>query len=60
MAAGVKVTYGPPTFNYVNIPLGLVLLLLTGIGPLIAWRRASTANLRRQFAVPVTVVCSRS
>src|SRR6267154_1507814 len=52
---GVKVTYGPPTFNYVNIPLGLVLLLLTGIGPLIAWRRASTANLRRQFAVPVTV-----
>jgi len=52
---GVKVTYGPPTFNFVNIPLGLVLLLLTGIGPLIAWRRASTANLRRQFAVPVTV-----
>jgi len=51
---GVKVTYGPPTFNFVNIPLGLVLLLLTGIGPLIAWRRASTANLRRQFAVPVT------
>src|SRR6266478_6174150 len=44
---GVKVTYGPPTFNFVNIPLGLVLLLLTGIGPLIAWRRASTANLRR-------------
>src|SRR3989454_3797096 len=52
---GVKVTYGPPTFNFVNIPLGLVLLLLTGIGPLIAWRRASTSNLRRQFAVPVTV-----
>ena len=52
---GVKVTYGPPTFNFVNIPLGLVLLLLTGIGPLIAWRRASTTNLRRQFAVPVTV-----
>jgi len=51
---GVKVTYGPPTFNFVNIPLGLVLLLLTGIGPLIAWRRASPANLRRQFAVPVT------
>jgi cytochrome c-type biogenesis protein CcmF len=52
---GVKVTYGPPTFNFVNIPLGLVLLLLTGIGPLIAWRRASTSNLRRQFALPVTV-----
>src|SRR5712671_239377 len=51
---GVKITYGPQTFNIVNIPLGLALLLLTGIGPLIAWRRASTANLRRQFAVPVT------
>src|SRR2546430_1572723 len=51
---GVKITYGPATFNYVNIPLGLVLLLLTGIGPLIAWRRASVPNLRRQFALPVT------
>ena len=51
---GVKVSYGPPTFNFVNIPLGLALLLLTGIGPLIAWRRASVPNLRRQFAVPVT------
>jgi cytochrome c-type biogenesis protein CcmF len=51
---GVKITYGPATFNIVNIPLGLALLLLTGIGPLIAWRQASPANLRRQFAVPVT------
>jgi cytochrome c-type biogenesis protein CcmF len=52
---GVKLTYGPATFNVVNIPLGLLLLLMTGIGPLIAWRRASPANLRRQFAAPVTV-----
>jgi len=36
----------------VNIPLGLLLLALTGIGPLIAWRKASTANLKRQFLVP--------
>ena len=43
---------GPPFFNTVNIPLGLLLLLLTGIGPLIAWRRASIANLRRQFLIP--------
>jgi cytochrome c-type biogenesis protein CcmF len=34
--------------------LGLLLLCLTGIGPLIAWRKASTANLRRQFVAPVT------
>lgn len=51
---GTKITVGPPFFNQVNIPLGLALLLLTGIGPLIAWRRASTSNLQRQFAVPVT------
>ncbi len=51
---GTKITVGPPFFNQVNIPLGLALLALTGIGPLIAWRRASIPNLRRQFAVPVT------
>jgi cytochrome c-type biogenesis protein CcmF len=51
---GTKVTVGPPFFNQVNIPLGLALLALTGIGPLIAWRRASVPNLRRQFALPVT------
>ncbi len=50
---GEKITVGPPFFNAVNIPLGLALLLLTGIGPLIAWRRASIANLQRQFVGPV-------
>ena len=50
---GTKITVSPPFFNRVNIPLGLLLLALTGIGPLIAWRRASTSNLQRQFAVPV-------
>ncbi|PYP09976.1 MAG: cytochrome C biogenesis protein [Gemmatimonadetes bacterium] len=51
---GTKVTVGPPFFNQVNIPLGLALLAMTGVGPLIAWRRASIPNLRRQFAVPAT------
>src|SRR6266849_4433421 len=54
LVQGTKVTVGPPFFNLVNIPLGLALLALTGIGPLIAWRRASLPNLRRQFAVPAT------
>src|SRR3989440_528255 len=54
LVQGTKVTVGPPFFNQVNIPLGLALLALTGIGPLIAWRRASLPNLKRQFAVPVT------
>src|SRR6476620_7307492 len=49
---GSKITVGPPFFNTVNVPLGLLLLGLTGVGPLIAWRKASTANLKRQFIVP--------
>src|SRR3989449_4062203 len=52
---GVKYTVLAPWFNTVIIPLGLALLALTGIGPLIAWRRASVPNLQRQFAVPGTV-----
>jgi cytochrome c-type biogenesis protein CcmF len=50
---GSKITVGPPFFNAVNVPLGLLLLGLTGVGPLIAWRRASVSNLQRQFAVPL-------
>jgi len=50
---GTKITVGPPFFNRVNVPLGLFLVLLTGIGPLIAWRKASVQNLRRQFILPV-------
>jgi cytochrome c-type biogenesis protein CcmF len=53
---GTKITVGPPFFNAVNVPLGLLLLLLTGIGPLIAWRRASIANLRRQFTFPAAAL----
>ena len=49
---GSKITVGPPFFNAVNVPLGLLLLALTGIGPLIAWRKASLANLRRRFVMP--------
>ena len=50
---GTKISVGPPFFNKVNVPLGLALLALTGIGPLIAWRKASTANLKRQFTWPL-------
>ncbi len=50
---GTKVTVGPPFFNRVNVPLGLLLLALTGIGPLIAWRKATPSNLKRQFRAPV-------
>jgi cytochrome c-type biogenesis protein CcmF len=50
---GVKITVGPPFFNAVIGPIGLVLLLLTGIGPLIAWRKATIGNLRRNFTFPI-------
>jgi cytochrome c-type biogenesis protein CcmF len=50
---GVKITVGPPFFNKVNAPLGLSLLFLTGIGPVIAWRRATPRNLQRSFAGPL-------
>ena len=53
LVRGTKITVGPPFFNRVNVPLGLLLLALTGIGPLIAWRKASTANLKRQFIAPL-------
>jgi cytochrome c-type biogenesis protein CcmF len=49
---GDRIAVGPKFFNTMNGPLALLLLLLTGVGPLIAWRRASPANLRRQFVWP--------
>ncbi len=52
---GQKMNVGPEFFNRVNIPIGLVLLALTGIGPVIAWRRASKRNLQRNFALPVSI-----
>jgi cytochrome c-type biogenesis protein CcmF len=52
---GNKITVGPPFFNRVNIPLGLLLLGLLGIGPVIAWRKATGRNLVRNFSTPVGV-----
>jgi len=52
---GVKVSVGAPFFNQVNVPVFLGLLFLMGVGPLIAWRRASRDNLRRNFFWPVVV-----
>ncbi|HEU5233961.1 MAG TPA: cytochrome c-type biogenesis CcmF C-terminal domain-containing protein [Terriglobales bacterium] len=52
---GRKETVGPPFFNRVNIPIALFLLLLTAVGPLLAWRRTSWASLKRNFTIPVVV-----
>src|SRR5947208_1565439 len=50
---GTAASVGPPWFDRYTVPLALILVLLSGIGPLIAWRRATLASARRNFAVPV-------
>src|SRR5205085_1350771 len=50
---GTKVSVGPPAFRPFIVPLALVLVALAGVGPIIAWRRVTAANLRRNFTVPV-------
>jgi cytochrome c-type biogenesis protein CcmF len=50
---GNKVTVGAPFYNRVAIPIGLFLLLLTGVGPLLPWRATSLRSIRRNFVVPV-------
>ncbi len=50
---GVKVTMAAPYFNRVMVPIGLTLLVLTGFCPLVAWRRASPENLKRNFKRPL-------
>ena len=50
---GQKISVGAPFFNHINIPIGLMLLLLTGVGPLLAWRRTSGESLRRNFGWPM-------
>ena len=50
---GERLTVGPPFFNRWMLPIGLMLLLLTGVGPLLAWRKSTLRNLLDQFLVPV-------
>lgn len=52
---GDKITVGPPFFNSVNVPIAIFLLFLTGVGPLLAWRKASTNSLKRNFLWPAGI-----
>jgi len=52
---GDKITISAPAFNRWMIPIGLALLVLTGVGPMIAWRKSTLAGLRRQFLIPAAV-----
>ncbi len=50
---GNKVTVGAPFYNRVAVPIGIFLLLLTGVGPLLPWRAASFKSIRRNFVIPI-------
>ena len=58
-----RITVSAPFFNLWMVPIGLTLLFLTGVGPLMAWRKATPSNLRFQFTTPliamavVIIVC---
>jgi cytochrome c-type biogenesis protein CcmF len=49
---GEKISVDAPFFNKINVPIAMGLLLLTGIGPLIAWRKSSMDSLKRAFRIP--------
>jgi cytochrome c-type biogenesis protein CcmF len=50
-----RISVGAPFFNKIMIPIGLALLFLTGVGPLLAWRKTSIDSLKRNFAWPLLV-----
>ncbi|MDA0711364.1 MAG: heme lyase CcmF/NrfE family subunit [bacterium] len=52
---GDKITVSAPYFNMVMVPIGLLLLLLTGVGPLLAWRKTSGQSLKRHFTYPASL-----
>ena len=49
---GTKSSVGPPWFDRYTVPFGIVLVLLTGVGPLLPWRGSTRSRLRRSFALP--------
>jgi cytochrome c-type biogenesis protein CcmF len=52
---GQKSSVGPPWFDRYTVPLAIVLVLLSGLGPVIAWRRATATNARRELRGPLVV-----
>ncbi len=54
-ATGEKMTIDAPYYNKVNVPIALFLLFLTGVGPLIAWRKSSVSSLKKAFLLPTIV-----
>ncbi len=57
LVQGEKITVGRGFFDQVAAPIGFALLFLTGVGPLIPWRKASFAVVGRRFLVPLIATC---
>ncbi|MAV69849.1 MAG: cytochrome C biogenesis protein [Candidatus Marinimicrobia bacterium] len=53
---GSKITVGPPFYNQVNIPIGLILLFFTGAGPLLVWGHTSKKAFFNNFKIPIIVM----
>ena len=49
---GEKISVSAPFFNRVNVPIALALLMLTGVGPVLSWKRATASVLKRNFVIP--------
>ncbi len=52
---GEKETIDAPYYNRVNVPIALFLIFLTGVGPLIAWRKSSVSSLKKAFQIPALI-----
>jgi cytochrome c-type biogenesis protein CcmF len=52
---GEKETIDAPYYTRVNVPIALFLIFLTGVGPLVAWRKSSLNSLKRAFLIPSIV-----
>jgi cytochrome c-type biogenesis protein CcmF len=50
-----RISVGAPFFNKVMVPIGLAILFLTGVGPLLAWRKTSIDSLKRNFGWPLII-----
>jgi cytochrome c-type biogenesis protein CcmF len=55
---GTSAEVGPPWFDRYTVPLALILVFLSGVGPVIAWRRATLANARRNFVLPLAAAAA--
>ncbi len=58
LVQGNRISVGRGFFDTVAAPIGVALLLLTGIGPLVPWRKASPEVIRRRFLVPLVVTAA--